>query len=279
MYIVVQEIELKKANKYGYSKRIEAYQMSFGISGEDSRVKNCHMYSSERFERPIKKAYKISVHHSYRENGKVKKKQSVISTINYYDLIDLSLYDHISDNKIELIANEFETTTNDIYNMIYDKTDPIMAKIKKEFEQTEEFKTHQEHEEITTIYVAKKIQFASDYGVDKDEYDYCYNVFGELTNEEYLNKIKEQRKQKSSYYEDFFNNYKKGNYSNYSNSNYDSSSYLNFNQSNYTEEEKKDLKSFFRVLAKNFHPDLNPGKDTTKEMQLLNKLSEQWGIN
>lgn len=27
-----------------------------------------------------------------------------------------------------------------------------------------------------------------------------------------------------------------------------------------------------------FHPDVNPDNDTTKEMQLLNKLKESWGL-
>ena len=39
-----------------------------------------------RFERPIRKAYKVSIHKSYREDGKVKKKQWVIGTMEYYNI-------------------------------------------------------------------------------------------------------------------------------------------------------------------------------------------------
>ena len=38
------------------------------------------------------------------------------------------------------------------------------------------------------------------------------------------------------------------------------------------------LKRFYRSLSKTYHPDLNPGKDTTAAMQLLNRLKETWGV-
>ncbi|EJR93364.1 hypothetical protein [Bacillus cereus] len=45
---------------------------------------------------------------------------------------------------------------------------------------------------------------------------------------------------------------------------------------NYTEEEKKLLKKFFRVLVREFHPDIN--QDSEKAMVLMNKLKVQWGL-
>ena len=59
---------------------------------------------------------------------------------------------------------------------------------------------------------------------------------------------------------------------------YENSSYYNYVNDNYTDEEKVILKQFYRVLAKKFHPDSNAGKDTTKQMALLNKLHGQWGL-
>ena len=38
------------------------------------------------------------------------------------------------------------------------------------------------------------------------------------------------------------------------------------------------LKEFYRKLSKLYHPDLNPDKDTTAQMQVLNKLKEHWGV-
>lgn len=55
-------------------------------------------------------------------------------------------------------------------------------------------------------------------------------------------------------------------------------SYQNQKNGNYAESEKKMLKSFYVMLSHKFHPDNNPDKDTTKEMQLLNKLKADWGV-
>lgn len=85
MYCVIQEIKLKKENTYGEYKELEAYYTSvkYGV--------NCGYYGYEytggRFKRSIKKAYKISIHKSYRENGKVKKKQWSIGQLNIMKLL------------------------------------------------------------------------------------------------------------------------------------------------------------------------------------------------
>lgn len=75
--------------------------------------------------------------------------------------------------------------------------------------------------------------------MDSDEYDRCYDVFGKLRNPEYLDKIKREYKQRKEY---------------------------------------ETLKQFYRTLSKKFHPDANPDTDTSKQMQLLNKLKGKWGL-
>lgn len=68
---------------------------------------------------------------------------------------------------------------------------------------------------------------------------------------------------------------------NYSRSNYYSAgggSYHVSSPSTYTEGETAILKQFYRTLSKAYHPDLNPEKDTTAQMQFLNKLKEAWGV-
>lgn len=71
MFCVIQEIPTRKPST-GTPKRIEAYKSEWSMNG----IKQCRYgwrYSDERFERPLKPSYRISIHQSYREDGKVKK--------------------------------------------------------------------------------------------------------------------------------------------------------------------------------------------------------------
>ena len=52
----------------------------------------------------------------------------------------------------------------------------------------------------------------------------------------------------------------------------------NSNHKDYDESEKKMLRKFYMALSQKFHPDSNPNADTTKEMQFLNRLREDWGV-
>lgn len=280
MYCVIQEIELKRENKYGEYKELEAYYSQFSINGVEKGYW-CYRYTGGRFERPIRKAYKISVHESYRENGKVKKKQVPICTLNYYDLVNF--WGLCSESHMEMAADTFQSSYDDIYDLIIEKLTPIMERAQEEFRQTEEYRVHQEHEKITTIYAANKVEFNRKYELDPTGHDYdrCYDVFGNLKNKEYLKKIKADYKYRKEYerksksyqkqaYEDFFKNF-------HSSGRGSGSSSFSV-PSSHSEEEKTVLKSFYRELSKKYHPDANPDKDTSKEMQLLNQLKQDWGL-
>lgn len=266
IYCVIQEIPLKKPNKYGSSKELEVYSWSY-----NDKVKWCYRYSDERFERPINKAYKISIHESKRVNGVVTKKQKVVTTMNYYDILEFWIGDCVFDKHLESIASYFNTTYDNLIEIIHAKLNPLEDKIKQEFKQTEEYKTKKKHQQIIDNYNKEKSKFAKKYDVDSDEYDYCYNVFGELMNRTYLDNIihtyKNRSYQKSSY----------SNYNEYSNFNYDNySSYFKTPSSNYTETEKGYLKKIYRTLSKEYHPDNT--KDNGNMMSFINELKAQWGI-
>ncbi|MFR3229831.1 MAG: hypothetical protein ACLTPG_13110 [Mediterraneibacter gnavus] len=249
--------------------------MQMSINGQDESH-YWHHYSEERFERDIKKAYRITIHESYRENGKVKKKQFGICTVDHYDLATdwFCLYDW-GNSKIETAAKELNCSEEELYTLIEKKLEPIQEQIIEEFKQTEEYKTHEEHEKITTLYAARKVEFNAKYNLSGDEYDKCYDVFGVLQKPEYLKKIEadyeaRQRYEQESrrYYEEYYNNY-----------NQDSSSSYGGSISNtYKEEDKAVLKQFYRELSKKFHPDANPDTDTSQQMQLLNQLKQEWGL-
>ncbi len=268
MYCVIQEIEYKKQPYARTSKKLEVSATARTTNGEIEKIRYWYWHSDERFERPIRKAYKISIHKSYRENGKVKKKQWAICTIGYYDLIDFGAYDFIVTRKLEEKLKEMEITEEALVDIVYLKLDPIIEQVNREYESTEEYKVEQKHKKILSKYRKNKQDFEQIYG--QETYDYCYDIFGVLRNEEYLNKIKEdyktQQEYTRSYYEKFKSNYNHNSYSGY----YDNTS------SNYTDEEKKNLKKIYKALAVKFHPDVN--KEGEEVMKLVNKLKDQWGI-
>lgn len=279
MFCVVQKIQTHKPSM-GEPKRIEVYKSEWSVNG----VSYCSYgwrYSDERFERPLKPSYCISIHQSYRENGKVKKKQFVICTARYCDIAEnyFTIYDSWYEKKISAIAEELSVEVDEIYRILDAKISPLEKKIQDEYRATEEYKTYIKNQKILDEYRRRKAKFAEKYEVDQDEYDKCYDVFGELRNKDYLDKVKREYKQRKeyeeksrSYQKNFYDNYFKGAFGG------GNSSYQDFTRSNYTDSDKETLKRFYRVLSKKFHPDANPDTDTSKEMQLLNQLKAEWGV-
>ncbi len=280
MFCVVQEINLKKPNKRGYPKELISKFMQMSINGTDISH-YYYSYSEERFERPIKKAYKVSIHISYREEGKVKKKQYHLCTVNYYDIADgwFSPYDYCH-RIIEDIATNLGIDACVINDLVEAKLNPLINAVQSEFHKTEEYKTHKEHERITTLYAANKVKFNEKYGYEghSNKYDEIYDVFGNLMNKVRLDEVEENYKYRQEY-EEKSRGYQKEYYSNYrKHSNESNHSYSDNDCSNHKPEDKEILKQFYRELSKKFHPDANPDKDTSKQMQLINDLKGQWGL-
>ena len=133
MFCVVQEIDVKKTDKGGYAKELKSEYLPIIFNGEDIGH-YWHFYGNEKFERPVKKAYRISIHHSFRKNGKVQKKQFVLCTVNYYNLATdfFSLYDWC-DSKITLAAEGLSASVDEIYELVQKKIEPLIDKIQCEF--------------------------------------------------------------------------------------------------------------------------------------------------
>ena len=162
-------------------------------------------------------------------------------------------------SKFDISDNEKEDFVDNIYNSFAEKVDPLFSKIQKEFIKTKEGKAFLEHKQLVQKYKNNKQKFMSDNDALGLEYDICYDLYGNLTNPMYLEKIKRRN---SSY-----QRYERNNYNT-----------KNSNNISYTEEQKKILKQFYRVLGKSFHPDSNIGKDTSEHMKFLNKLKDDWGL-
>lgn len=274
MYIVIQPIQLKKPNKNGAYKRHKVSTVSFNSNGI---IKTHYSYFPDyefgRFERPRKDAYKISVHQSYRENGQVKKKQCVICTISFYDIVGslFALYDYV-ETGLNNAAKMFNLSDDyPLYDIIEEKLRPLQKQLIEEYICTEEYEAVKQHDQVLKEYRSAKAKFAADYGVDQNEYDYCYNVFGELMDKDYLDIIIKQHESRSYYSKQSSNH-------SYSSNSGQYGSYQNLKSSNYNDDQKKMLKQFYKSLSMKFHPDMNLDTDTTKEMQLLNQLKDDWGL-
>lgn len=265
MFCVIQEIETKKGSISCTFEHLEVTETKWS----DGPTIYGYRTAGERFKRPIKKAYKISIHHSYRERGKVKKRQWVITTMGYYTLLECWPGDCIIQADLNEKLEEMGITEQQLWDMVYVKLEPMINRIQAEYEQTEEYKTEQEQRETLNRYRTKQAAFDREYG--QGAYNCCYDIYGVLRNKEYKERLEKeyeakQEYQQRSYEEGFKRNYNKTG----------SSSYQASSLSNYTEAEKKLLKKFYRVLAREFHPDIN--KDSGNAMVLVNRLKEQWGL-
>lgn len=268
MYCVIQEREIQKANKYGKSKELIIDTTTCTFQGKTSTSYNYHK-GDKKFIRSIKKTYKISIHESYRDHGVVKKKQWVVCTMNYYDIAEGNIWiqDFMRLSRWDKLLKDINISEDELGDMVYKKLDLLRESIQKEFEQTEEYKAIQDQDKITTLYYASKITFEEKYG--KDTYNYCYDVFGVLRNEKYLDKIKLDYETQSSYQENKQDNYKY-NWNDFNNA------FGGVKQITHSEGDKENLKKFYKTLAMKFHPD--HCNDDGEAMKLLNSLKKEWGI-
>lgn len=278
MFAVIQEVETKKPSK-GNAKSLEVYESCFTVNGTEYCYYR-YRKSDDRFERPIRKAYRISVRESFRKDGKVRQKQVSICTIRYYDVVDFGdwIGDYVRGN-LKAKADILGITEEELTNIIYEKWQPVVDRIKAEYKQTEECRVTEEHNRIIREWTEKREAFAKEYGINQDEYDKCYDVFGTLRNPEYLEKIKSDHKARKEYEKksrEYRRSYQEHFHSNHNSDG--SGSYAGISSGNYTREDKEMLKQFYRVLSKKFHPDANPDMDTSRQMKLLNRLKSEWDV-
>lgn len=273
MFVVIQEVKVKTVPR-GEGKAIEVYETHYSAGGE-AYCEYDYRYSDECFERPVRNSYRISIHESYRENGKVKKRQTAICTIGYYDVVDWG--DWIGDyvrGGMEEKAEALGLEESELEEMVYRKWNPIAERILAEYQQTEEYAAREEHRRIISEHDRRVDAFVKLYGVERNEYRRCYDVFGKLRNPAYLEKIKagyearmeyerQSRKQSRRYYEEFTGNYRASG---------------GAAACGYDETEKAILKKFYRTLSKIYHPDSNPDRDISGEMTVLNRIKGEWGI-
>ena len=187
MYCVIQELKLKRADNYGAYKDLEVSTNPFNYTRTIPQYG--YFDGGERHERPVKKSYKISIHESKRIKGVVTKKQFVVTTVDYYTFATDCFCIGEYDKKISDIADRLNTDYDTINNLIENKISPLAQRIRDEFMQTEEYASTQKQKAIIAEYKTQQALFAKKYNVSDSEYDYCFNVFGEMVNAEHYENI------------------------------------------------------------------------------------------
>ena len=272
MYCVIQEIQNRKAPHQPTSKRIEVNSFTMSLGSQEPYTQYYYSHSPDKYDRPIKTAYKISIHKSYRENGKVVKKQISICTMGYYDLLESWPGDCLNTAALKKKLEELGISEGELWDMVYIKLNPLIAKMTEKYQKTEEYAAQQEQKKIIDEYQQNKKAFESRYS--EHTYDRCYDVFGELRNKAYLEELKEVYETAEKYKRSYQDN----NYSNYDWSKY--SGYSGISSSTYTEEEKELVNEIvslgFKAAAKKYHPDINPGLENATELfQKLNGVKDK----
>lgn len=277
MFCVIQEVRRKKPDPYGEHKEIIPYPLEMSINGVEQVPLWRWKYGEDRYERPRLDAYKITLHQSYREGGAVRKRQYSVCTMSYYDLCgDFSWWGDFIVGGENALAEKAGMDAAELFEIIEAKLGPLRERLEADFHQSAEYKAKQEHRRVLDAHNEARATFSKRYGVDGDEYDRCYDVFRVLRNREYLAKIKADHKARRQAERDSWSSYRESWRGTYSGGG--GGSYSLPSVSTYSETETATLKEFYKKLSKIYHPDLNPGKDTTAAMQLLNKLKEGWGV-
>lgn len=282
MYLSVQKVIGNK--KYqGSAKGIVQTEMSWGYDGK-SYIHYGWKNTEERFERE-NIIYRFVVKKSYRENGKVKQLQFFLGRLDWWAMDSPGDYfiDFLSDkkiSKIKAIFNPSEDELQQLQDKICAEIDECTRIYESIYKKSEECKVVAVYQKRLDKWNQAKKDFGKKYGdYSEKDFDAIYNIDLKLMNKELLEDYKSAKKYSERSEKSRYSDYSSSNYSySGSSSGTDYSSYFKTSSSNYSDEEKQALKKFYKKLAMEFHPDRNIDTDTTKEMQLLNKLKEEWNL-
>ncbi len=276
MFCVIQETQLKKPNTHGAWREYEVTDMQITMNG--GTIHHYGYYPVDdagKFERPHREAYRISLHFSYRQDGKPRKRQYSLCTVDWYDFADgcFTLYDWAG-SKIERVADTEGVDIDHIYNIVEEKISPLEKEIKKQYHKTEEYKSVKAREKLLKDYQKRKKEFAKQYGQPEAVYDNIFDIHGTLRDADYLARLQREKQQEQAWQreqERAWSSYSETGRRTYSSSGFTSTG-------GYSEADRAHLKKFYRLLSQKFHPDVNPDHDTSEEMKLINRLKDDWGL-
>lgn len=270
MKCIIQEKEQAASHSLGEPKEIIVDSIPWEQEGHHGHTYSYHM-SKERFERSNHTKYYIYIEDDTKqEDGESRK--VLLGTIGYYDFVEFGYEDCLGERKIENTIKELNVSPEQLLATIREPLEQLQAKIREEFSRTEEAHVKKEHQEVLAKYQKAKRDFSLQYGFPAKDYDRCYNVFGQLMDGEYLGRLQQRLKERENMKFESKRFRKEQSQKRFH-------EYLHSSTNvDYSEEEQIILNKFYKVLAKKYHPDANPGVDTAEEMTLLNKLKRQWNI-
>lgn len=176
--------------------------------------------------------------------------------------------------KLQDFCKRVGMSIDEVYQYAYNEIEKVRQPLIHEYQETEEYKTNKQNDKIISEYHKARQVFDEKYGADT--YTKCYNVFGEVWNEQKLKEIKEQYNRNQEYQERS-RSYSSNSYSNYNSSGYSGCSSTFTSTPIYTDKEQEMLKTIYKRMAITFHPDNKNGNSDI--MKFINsKLKESWGV-
>ena len=270
MKCIIKVIEKEIKYQLGEPKEIVVDKSEWEKDGHHGATYSYHM-STERYERTNSKCYKIYV--AWEGKAPEGAKQEVkLFTMGYYDFVDFSYEDCLGERMLEMVAAQLMTTAEEVLKAVTKPLTELQEVIREEFSRTEEFRAKREHEAILQKHKKAKHDFMMQYGFSAIDYDRCYNVFGQLMDAEYLSRLNKRLEEREAMKKQSRRYRKTESQKRFH------ERIHNISNVTYTEQEQLMLSKFYKLLAKKYHPDANPGVDTSEEMTLLNKVKREWKI-
>ena len=81
--------------------------------------------------------------------------------MEYYDIATNCYWigDYVTSSKLEKLLNEMEISEEELWELIDKKLDPLIERIQREYQETEEYITDKKHSDIIEKYNKDKAEF------------------------------------------------------------------------------------------------------------------------
>ncbi|MCL1951143.1 MAG: hypothetical protein FWF59_15590 [Turicibacter sp.] len=240
----------------GSSKGLFVFTSQYG----DEPVRYCYANTTEKFERPHQFAYEV-----WLEPQKSSKAPMMVALIPYYDLaLGCNWRDYLLPDEYKRALLELRLCENKLDSLIDAKIGLIQHQAMSAWNEGAEAKAIKKNAEILSRYQENKKNFEVVWGYGT--YDFIFDVFGNLRNEEFLQWVQELKAGQKKMKDNPSFQYKK---------NQQKKQQAVPPKQSFNDSEKAWLKKFYRTLAHEYHPDSG---GETEAMILINKLKNEWDV-